>query len=534
MEMPTYTTIDDLRQQCEVVIEQNEALKLQNEQLTLIVARLEEQLRLALHRRFGASSEVTHPDQQRLIFNEAELSALVSVPEPEFESETITYKRRKRKGHREAQLKDLPVETIHYELPKEERICPCCGDEMHDMSTQIRTEIKIIPAQVKKTEHVTHIYACRNCERTADETPIISAPVPAPVIPKSIASPSAVAYIMNQKFVDGLPLYRQEQQLARLDFELSRQTMANWMIYTADHWLSPLYARMKHHLVKLEILMADETELQVLKEPGRAAQTKSYMWLYRSGRYGPPIVLYEYQSTRAGEHPRRFLTGFSGYLQVDGYVGYEKMPGVILSGCWAHARRKFDEVVKSLPKNAEISNTLAKEGLDYCRHLYAIEKQIRDASPEERLAARQAVSKPVTENFKEWLDTQVARVLPKTTLGKAINYCINQWDKLTTFLEDGRLEIDNNRAERSIKPFVIGRKAWLFADTQAGARASAIIYSTVESAKENGLKPYNYLTHLFEKLPNMDIADHTALDALLPWSTSLPEECRLKNPPSKS
>lgn len=529
MNMPANATIDELRRLCELLIEQNTALKTQNAQLTARVNWLEEQLRLALHRRFGVSSEQAHPDQLLLVFNEAELCAVPSAPESTLE--TITYQRRKAKGHRNAHLETLPTETIHYELPEEERVCPCCGGEMHEMSTQVRKEVKIIPAQLKVVEHVSHIYACRHCERSADETPIINAPLPAPVIPKSYASPSLVAYIMNQKFVEGLPLYRQEQQFARLDYKLSRQNMANWLIYCAENWLSPLYDRMRHHLLSLDHLHADETELQVLREPGRDAKTKSYMWLYRSGRYGPPIILYEYQPTRSSDHPRRFLTGFSGYLQVDGYVGYEGLPGVILVGCWAHARRKFDEALKALPKDAEISNTVAKQGLDFCTHLAAIEKRFHDVSPEERLAAREKFSKPIVDEFKAWLEAQAPRVLAKSTLGMAIQYCLNQWDKLEAFLKDGRLELDNNRIERSVKPFVMGRKAWLFANAQAGARCSAIIYSIVETAKENGLSPFNYLTYLFEKLPNMVANSPDALDALLPWSPSLPEYCKLNTLP---
>jgi transposase len=522
MKMPAKATNDELRQLCEALIAQNE-------QLTAKVHWLEEQFRLAQHRRFGISSEQIHPDQQQLIFNEAELCAVLNAPEPTLE--TITYRRRKAKGQREAQLKNLPVETVHHELSEEERVCPCCGGAMHEMSTQIRKELKIIPAQIKVVEHVSHIYACRYCERTADETPIIKVPLPVPVIPKSLASPSIVAYIMDRKFVEGLPLYRQEQQFARWDCKLSRQSMANWMIYCADNWLSPLYDRMHEHLLKLDVLQADETELQVLREPGRAAQTKSYMWLYRSGRYGPAIILYEYQPTRSAEHPHRFLTGFSGYLQVDGYVGYESLPDVTLAGCWAHTRRKFDEALKALPKDAEIANTMAKQGLDFCTHLAVIEKKLHDVSPEERLAARLELSQLVVDKFKKWLHEQSPRVLPKSTLGQAINYCLNQWDKLIVFLKDGRLELDNNRAERSIKPFVMGRKAWLFSNTQAGARSSAIIYSIVETAKENGLKPFNYLTYLFEKLPNTDTTDPAALDAFLPWSTTLPEDCRLNTLP---
>lgn len=350
--------------------------------------------------------------------------------------------------------------------------------------------------------------------------------MPLPVLPGSLVSPSAMAYIMTQKYVESMPLYRQEQQLARLGVELSRQTLANWMIQGADRWLSPLYARMHKHLLAQDILHADETTLQVLREPGRSAESTSYLWLYRTGRAGPPIILYDYRMTRASKHPRRFLSGFKGYLHVDGYAGYNELPNVTLVGCWAHARRKFDEALKALPAAQRNAAVAAKEGLEFCNRLFAIERDLGEATPEERYARRQEFSRPVVEAFSAWLKYQSPRVLPKSAFGQAIKYCRNQWDKLTAFLQDGRLDLDNNRSERSIKPFVIGRKNWLFANTSRGADASATIYSIVETAKENGLNPFNYLQYLFERLPNLDTQDEKALDELLPWSATLPPICR--------
>lgn len=522
---------ENLRLQCDLQKQQIDKMTLQIEELTAKVQWYEEQMRLAVQRRFGSSSERTHPDQQKLIFNEAEVYAAPNAPEPPIE--TITYQRRKTKGHRDDQLKDLETETIKYELSEEERTCPCCGGYMHEIGTEIRRELDIIPAQVKVVEHVRTKYACGNCNQNEISTPILTAPMPAPVIPKSFASPSAVAYIMSRKYIDGLPLYRQEQQLARLDVQLSRQTMANWMIYTADNWLSLLYDRMRFYLLAQDILHGDETPVQVLHEPGRAAETKSYMWLYCSGRYGPPIFLFEYQMTRSGEHPRKMLAGFSGYLHADGYAAYEDMPDIVLAGCWSHARRKYDDVLKGLRTSARLTETTAHEGLEFCNRLFVIERGLQNMTPDARKSARLNVSKPVLDEFRDWLEYQKPRVIPKSLLGKAVTYCINQWPKLNTFLEDGRLELDNNRAERAIKRFVMGRKAWLFANTQAGARASAIIYSIVETAKENGLKPLNYLTYLFKQLPNMNTTDQAALDALLPWSPSLPETCRLNTRPIK-
>ncbi|NRF96336.1 IS66 family transposase, partial [Paenibacillus frigoriresistens] len=319
-----------------------------------------------------------------------------------------------------------------------------------------------------------------------------------PVYPGSLASSSIMAYIMSQKYVESMPLYRQEQQFARFGVLLSRQTLANWMIYGADKWLSLLQRRMHEHLLDQDILHADETTLQVLQEPGRAAETKSYLWLYRTGRQGPPIVVYDYQKTRAGEHPRDFLSGFSGYLHVDGYAGYNKVADVTLIGCWAHARRKFDESLKALPNSKPKVSVAAQEGLDFCNRLFAIERDLKNSTRDERYAARLERSRPVLDAFSAWLHKHKPRILPKSAFGQAITYCLNQWEKLEAFMKDGRLEIDNNRSERSIKPFVIGRKNWMFSNTPRGAKASATIYSIIETAKENSLNPLLYLTYLFE------------------------------------
>ncbi|ANB60157.1 IS66 family transposase [Anoxybacteroides amylolyticum] len=485
----------------------------------------EEQFRLAQKKRFGASSEKTDPNQLELdLFNEAEVLATPKGEEPPMEK--ITYERRKPAGPRTAKLDHLPVETVTYELNEDERVCSCCGNPLHEMSSETRHEIAIIPAQVKVVQHVRKVYACRRCEREEIRTPIVTAPMPNPIYPGSLASPSSMAYVMTQKYVDSQPLYRQEQQFSRLGLSISRQTLANWMMYGAE-WLSLLTDRMREHLLKQDILHADETTLQVLREPGKSAETQSYLWLYRTGRMGPPIVLYDYKPTRNGEHPRNFLSGFRGYLHVDGYSGYHKVQGVTLVGCWAHARRKFDEALKAMPAGQPKTETAARQGLEFCNQLFAIERGLRDASPEERYAVRMERSKPILEAYLAWLQKQRPRTLPKSLLGQAIAYSLNQWDKLTAFLQDGRLEIDNNRSERSIKPFVIGRKNWLFANSPRGAQASATIYSVIETAKENGLNPFQYLKYLFEQLPQLaDPKDTEALDNLLPWSPTLPLVCR--------
>jgi len=513
-------------EQVESLQHENLLLKQEIANLKQQVNLLLEQIRLSRHKRFGATSESSDSEQLRL-FNEVEMEAESEPEAQEPTLETITYERRKKQaGQREEMLKNLPVERIEYRLSEDERACPCCRESMHEMSSEIRKELKIIPAHKVLVEHVQFIYSCRHCERNGIETPITKAPMPRPAFPGSLASPSAVAYIMDKKYGDGMPLYRLEKQFERQGIPLSRQTMANWVLTGADEWLSKIYDGMHAVIVTHKYLHADETPVQVLHEPGRTPESNSYMWLYRSGRDGPSIVMYEYQQTRSQEHPIQFLKGFNGYLHVDGYAGYNQIPNVTPVSCWSHARRGFDEALKSLPADKRNAPVAAREALNYCNQLFKIEQDLKNATAEERYEQRLKRSRPVLDAFSAWLDVQKDQVLPKSQLGKAISYCLNRWPKLVTFLEDGHLEIDNNRAERSIKPFVMGRKAWLFSNTPGGAKASAIIYSIVETAKENGLSPLHYLTYLFEQMPNVDIRNPDVLATLLPWSESLPDRVR--------
>lgn len=330
---------------------------------------------------------------------------------------------------------------------------------------------------------------------------------------------------MNQKFVDAMPLYRQEQEFKRFNILLSRQNLSNRMI-AGLKILKPISDRLKENLLTKDILHADETTLEVLCEPGRPAQTNSYMWLYKTSRFDHPIVIYDYYEGRSGDFPNRFLSGFKGYLHVDGYTGYRMLePDVKLSGCWAHVRRKFDEALTvSSEKNPE---SAAAIGLNYCNQLFEIEREIKDYSNEKRKIARHELSKPVTETFFSWAEVESFKVLPKSTIGMAIAYSLNMKKYLLTFLDDERLEISNNSAERSIKPIVIGRKNWLFCNTPGGAKSSAIIYSIIETAKENNLKPYEYLKIFFDKLQVIDVTDLTEIDEILPWSEDIPHTCKI-------
>lgn len=518
-------TVNNATQIIEQLNDEVLALRQQNAELDAKVKWYEEQFRLSQQQRFGSSSEKTDSMQLNL-FNEAEDAADPKISEPDIE--TITYERKKRQaGQREDKLKDLPVEIIEYQLEESEQVCPCCQGNLHKMGAEVRQELKVVPAQVSVVKHVEYKYACRYCEKENTTTPIIKAKMPNPILPGSLASPSIIAYLMEQKYVNSMPLYRQEQQLARLGLELSRQTMANWLLAASDPWLKIIYDKLHQELLKKDILHADETTLQVLKEPGRSTKTKSFMWLYRTGRDGPPIILYEYQTTRASKHPDRFLSGFKGYLQTDGYSGYGNLTNITLVGCFAHARRKFTEALKALPAEQKDKPVAANIGLDYCNKLFAIERNLKDLVAEERYSKRLELSKPLLDEFHIWLKRQKQHALPKSAFGQAVTYCLNQWEHLNSFLLDGRLEIDNNRAERSIRPFVIGRKNWLFSNTPRGARSSAIIYSIIETAKENRLKPYEYLIFLFEQLPNIDINVPAAIDSLMPWSDTLPEICKM-------
>jgi len=521
---------DTLRKQNALLIQENKHLKVR-------VAWLEEQFRLNRHRQFGASSEKTvlagQAGQQTLAFNEAEATADADAPEPELEVTAPLKRRVKTKGHRERQLKDLDVETITYSLSLEQMNCPQCGDTLHKMSEEVREEIKIIPAKAIVVRHVRDVCACRNCQKNEIKTPVVTAAMPRPAFPKSLASPSLVAYLMTQKYADGMPLYRQEQSCFGFGAILSRQTMANWIIRGATDWLTPLYNRLKSELLSRDHAHSDDTPVQVLHEDGRTAQQMSYMWLYRSGREGPAIVLFDYHPTRKADHPKAFLKDFKGYLQADGYSGYDGIStDIVLVGCWAHARRKFVEALAVLPadlRKAEKTKktSVAQVGLDFCNRLYSIEDKLKLATAEERHAARLLQSAPVLEEMQVWL-RDVGATPATGKLHDAIGYCRNQWTHLTAFLADGRLEIDNNRSERSIKAFVIGRKAWLFSNTPKGATASAVTYSIIETAKENGLNPFAYLTHVFEQMPSLVTPSSAELDAILPWSASLPDSCRAK------
>lgn len=496
-----------------------ESLSRENAELKVLVEYYKHQLLLSKRRQFGSSSEKLEGGSEQLnLFEDAPVAPL-----PEAEMEEISYTRKKQKGKREEDLSGLPVERTDYELSELERACPACGELMRDIGVSTRRELKLIPAKVVVVEHTAHAYACRNCERTGTEVPIVKAKGPAPLISGSLASPSLVAHIAVQKYANGLPLYRLETGFRYDDVHISRQTMANWVITCSQRYLEAVYERLKEYLLEQSTLHADETMVQVLRESGRDAKTKSYEWVYRTGLCSRrKITIYEYRETRSQEHPKAFLKGYEGLLHTDGYQVYHNLPpGITVIGCWAHVRRRFEQIIKNMSRGKR-KDSDAQTALDYIGALFVLEKKFADLTPEKRMAARLEESKPVSDAFFAWAAGLGA--LPKSPLGDAIGYALSQKKYLENIYLDGRAEITNNRAERSVKPFVMGRKAWLFSNTPAGAKASSVMYSIIETAKENGLHPYRYLEFLLTVLSNSTTSN---LEAMLPWSQALPDEIRI-------
>jgi transposase len=487
------------------VTARNEQLTTENQHYRTRVLTLQEQLNLALARRYAASSEKISPDQV-CMFNEAE-AAVDTVPDADDDLITVPAHTRKKRG-RKPLPENLPRVDVVHDLPESERRCEHDGRLLTEIDEVVSEQLDIIPAKIQVIRHIRKKYACTcgQCIKTA--------PLPAQPIPKSMASPGLLAHIAVSKYQDALPLYRQETILRRIGVELPRATLANWMIQ-AGTLIQPVINLLRDRLLDYDILQMDETTVQVLNEAGKAAQSKSYLWLQRGGPPDQPVVLYDYDPGRGAGVPKRLLTGFTGYLQTDGYDGYNAVVAVNALthvGCMAHARRKFSEAVKAQGKNKKRGK--AHRGLALIQKLYRVEKQARRLSLEERYARRQQQARPVLDDLRSWLDDTLPLVPPTSATGKALNYLHREWEKLIRYLDDGRLEIDNNGAENAIRPFVVGRKNWLFSASVKGVKASANLYSLIETAKANGLEPYAYLRYLFTELPQAETVE--AIEALLP------------------
>lgn len=475
---------------------------------------LEERVRLLSNELFRRSSEKRPPvdDPRQLhLFNEAE-----ELSTEEKAEEVVVPEHTRAKPKRKPLPDHLPrIEVIH-DLSESEKVC-VCGATLSKIGEEVSEKLDIVPARVRVIRHIRPKYACKGCEGVeSGEGAVKIAEPPPEIIPKGLATAATVAYVAAAKYADGTPLYRLEQILSRHGIEIARSTMASWMVMASDR-CRPLLDLLEKELTSGPLVNADETPVQVLNEPGRKNTTQSYMWVFRGGDPEKPVVLFHYATTRSGEVPREVLQGYRGYLQTDAYSAYDqferKDSGIILAGCMAHVRRNFVKVVDARGRGVKKPGS-ADVALEYIRKLYAIEKVAREKklSPAETLALRKEKAAPILEEFKAWMDERIHRTPPEGLLGKALRYGLNHWPKLIRYLEDGRIPIDNNSAENAIRPFVIGRKNWLFSGHPNGARAAATLYSLVETAKACGLEPYHYLRHLFEKLPYArSEQDHLAL-----------------------
>lgn len=470
---------------------------------------LEEYVRLHKLKQFGRQSEVSQAQQE--MFNEAEFSVEAEAYLPP-EEEPVPAKV-KTKPRRQALPAELPRIVIEHDLPEAEKVC-ACGCQRTEIGDVRSEQLDIIPAKVQVLLHVRKKYACKHCEEG-----VVTAPLPPQPIPKSNASPGLLAHIATAKFQDAQPLYRQESTLKRAGIDLPRNTTASWMAKSGD-LIQPLINLLTERILDYPVLHCDETPLQVLNEPGKASASRSYMWVRVGGPPTQPIRLFHYADSRSGRVARALLGDFEGYLQTDDYAGYTAVvaeKGITHLGCWAHARRYFIQAQKVQPQAKKGSKpSKADIAISMIGKLYQIEREIKGADDATKQAIRQEKASPQLNKIRQWLDKVLHTTLPKGQLGKALGYLDKNWHKLIVYVQDGRLNIDNNPAENAIRPFVIGRKNWLFSASVNGAKASANLYSLIETGKANGLEPYAYLRHVFAQLPSAKSVEE--IEALLPWN----------------
>lgn len=493
-----------------------------------------EQIVLGKQARYGRSSEKMEDanqicfkevDGNIVFFNEAEAVSDLTAEEPEDLSSDTKKRGRKPSGKKEADIAGLPVKRVDHYLSSEELTSEFGPDGWKQLPDTVIKKYKFIPAEVFVEEHYVGVYASKSDDR------IIRAPHPKQLLRGSLVSESLAAAIMNGKYVNAVPLYRLEKEFERYGLVIPRRNMANWMIRLAEEYLGIFYDYLHDLLITYHVVQADETPVLVNKD-GRPANAKSYMWVYRSGYMylETQIILYDYQKTRNATHPKEFLRGFSGICVTDGYQVYHTLEkekdDFTVAGCWVHCRRKFEKAVKVLPPNAQ-KKSLAYLTMKQIQAIYREENKLKDLPADERLMQRQAVIKPLVEALFVYLKTHEKEVPGSGALREAYIYALNQERYLKVFLEDGEVPMDNNASERAIRGFTIGRKNWQVIDTIHGAKASAIIYSIAETAKANGLKPFEYFEYLLTEIPkHVDDSDRTFLADFLPWSPNLPENIR--------
>ena len=514
-----------------------EVLKSSIEQLNKNIALLTEEVAALRQARFGRKSEknLSGPDNQYImIFNEAEVTFDLHHDEfdptdnqQEPETEEITYKRKKPVGKREEDLRKIQERVdVPHELSEEELREQFPDEEWTRLPDVVYERVEMIPAKLKVYVHHVAVYKGKTSGK------FVKAPRPKDLLRNCIATAGFVAAVANAKFVNAIPVNRLSDEIERIDdVRILPQNMCFWLNECADRYLDKLYNRLREERFRCHVMQADETPCLVNKDD-RPAGSKSYMWVYRSGESEEhPFILYDYQKTRKADHPREFLKDFKGICVTDGYQVYhtisKERKDLRIAGCWAHCKRRFAEVVKSAGKDA--GNTFAHNAVSMIDAMYHFERLFKDLSPEDRLVKRQERIRPLVDAFFSTLRSDGQKIMPKSKTGEAISYCLNQEEYLRVFLEDGNVPIDNNAAERAIRPFCLGKKNWQVIDTVSGAKASAIWYSLAETAKANKLKPYEYFKYLLEEIPKRgEFEDLSYLDDLLPWSDKLPDTCRKK------
>ena len=516
MNRPGEPTVDELMARIA-------ALQAENRQLTERVVKLEEELALARLHRFAPRSE-KHIDR---LFNEAEQAAdeddadsedgdVVALPDTGL---SATERAAGKKRGRKALPENLPRERVEYDLPDDQKACPCCRHQMHRMGETV-TEQLHIEVKAKVLQNVRFKYACRHCDRTGINTPVVTAPMPTQPLPGSIATASTLAFALVHKYVDGTPLYRLAQAFERAGVPVSRGALGHWVIGSSEKHLSRIYNALKLRLRSQPLVHGDETTVQVLKEKDREATSTSYMWAYRSGEDSDePIVLLDYQPGRGQIYPQTFLGDYRGKVMSDGYSAWRTLAGATHLGCMAHSRRRFVDALKARKKGGGPP----EQALRFFEQLYRVERQARNEIPNNGETRdhcirrfRQQHSVPILNALKAWLDDIAPKVLPDSKLGDAVSYTLNQWEYLTRYTEDGSMPIDNNLLERDIRIFATGRKSWLFSDTVDGARASAVIYSLMLTCRACGVEPLAWLRHVLTELPQRAV--DTDINDLLPFN----------------
>ena len=469
---------------------------------------LTEMLRIHRQRQFGNKSEKISPEQLG-IFNEAELPKNIqSIADADEEIHIAAHTRNKKPGRKPLPT-HLPREQRIYDLSDDEKICSC-GSALTHIKDEKCEQLEIIPAKVFIIEHLRKKYACKSCEET-----IVTAKMPAQPIPRSIASPGLLSHVLVSKFQDHLPLHRQEKMLRRIGVDIPRSTLCLWVIRSAE-LLKPMMEMIHRYIIGYDIAYSDETTVQVLKDPNKGVQSKKYMWVFAGGPPDKFAFYYRYNHSRAHDVPLTFYDGFKGYIHCDGFSGYDalssKTPEIILSGCMYHARRKFAEIVKM----TNATDGVACDVIKMIARLARIEEEIKSLSDADRFVIRLEKCEPLLKELHDYLTAVYPRVVPKSPLGMAVAYTLNQWPKLLTYLKDGRLENNNNRTERAIKPFAIGRKGWLFADSVADAEAAATLFSLIETCKYHDIEPYDWLRYALQQMPLCQSDDE--IEALLPFN----------------